>query len=463
MPKSTRKGIGRRRANTNDKVSSVESGSDNGTPEPSLPPPPPPLHPPPPPARQAVRQRQNLNFETYLASDTIDGPVPSDPMTPPRRPPKKVRKTAAGVPVGDAVETKLFSDAAFNDVMGTINKYGTVEQFLRTITTTAAKGKGSLRSLRKVLLDSDCVVWEKDFTKAVMDKVGWAFMKILMRRELKQFGESFIGKFDVVKDMDSICGKATSEEAHVVNETILDRLARFGDAEGMRAQAPILTDLIGSLVEPDRPQADRDAQWVPIAFSLAHLAKLYKPKKFIGIAEVLTLQMHHCNLTRRGIETLQAIGVGMSYTTLNDRLHRISEHHKQHVMKDGQHPCLIVAYDNFNASFNVRQALFGDEKQVCNVTTGLMKIGKHIPLGGLDRALFHPGFDLRTTDAIPFGGERMHEFFQLHNSVSLLRRRRIATILTGLALEALHYQVDRYDLPLNVHAGKDQVIPFQQG
>jgi hypothetical protein len=363
-----------------------------------------------PPRRQATHQQQSLNYENFLRSDAIDGPEQSEESPPPvKRPPKRVRRTAAKVPVENPDHNQLFTDDEFSDVLRTIRRHGTVEQFLRSITTSPTRGRGSLNDLRKVLLSNDCVIWGEEFTTAVMDKVGWRFMKGKMKSELKQFGETFIGKFDVLKRQEN--------ESELVEDTILERLAKYDNQQALVATAPILTDLLSDLVEPDRAKEDWNARWVQIAFNISHLAKLYKPQTFIGLAEVLTLQMHHCNLTRRGIETLQAIGVCMGYTTLNNRLHKITEHHKGTVVAQGQDLRRVVGYDNFNASFNVRQALFGDENQFCNVTTGLVKIGKHIPSGGLRQVWFHPNYNLTTADVIPVTGRAMEEHFQLHDKV----------------------------------------------
>jgi hypothetical protein len=81
-----------------------------------------------PPRRQATHQQQSLNYENFLRSDAIDGPEQSEESPPPvKRPPKRVRRTAAKVPVENPDHNQLFTDDEFSDVLRTIRRHGTVE------------------------------------------------------------------------------------------------------------------------------------------------------------------------------------------------------------------------------------------------------------------------------------------------------------------------------------------------
>ena len=254
-------------------------------------------------------------------------------------------------------------------------------------------GRGVRRDLTRLLLEKDnpyVVANKHSLISRLLDVYEWEPVKIVLRGEVKTYGTQVLGAFKEPSLMD--------DEMHLEDQLeFLDKEARFNQS------APILFLLLSCCCTPLRSdQRRRKTPWPALTMIVCQLAYLAAPRKFNRLAISLGMLLSHYHLTKHGLDTLNALGITASYKSVNAQTKKLQESHKrtlQTVAKGMKNR--IVIWDNLYRVNNVQETRAGDEQEQMNVTTGMIKLCRSIPKGGLRQSLLNWGHNLTVEDIIP--------------------------------------------------------------
>jgi hypothetical protein len=307
------------------------------------------------------------------------------------------------------------------------SKRTSVRKFLRTIMWQPQTHYGCNRALSLLLKDKSNPYLSTSMICEILESRDWEPVSHRFRKELKNFGSEVVGRFSMglpkrpeINDIavgqsteggteEQGRGEVSQESAVRLNRrserrsrSSLEALIEIPRSDVLQQYAPTLSKVLARTTRPlkNYPGARKNPAWPALGMNMSQLAYIMAPTKHNGFAASLGAFLHHANLTRRGLETLNRMGVVVSYSTVNKIIKAIADEHAGEVQTFGESLQRAIAYDNFNVTDGVRELRAGDEKVQHNITTGLIKICKTIPPEGLKRSWFTPSYELTTDDII---------------------------------------------------------------
>lgn len=131
---------------------------------------------------------------------------------------------------------------------------------------------------------------------------------------------------------------------------------------------------------------------------IATLCHVMSPNKSTNFQSILGLYLYQGGARRRVLETLNRMGLCVSYSTIQLRLADLTVEAKKHIQEVGSNPDTVVAYDNFDFVEGRRGERTGDTRTFRSITNALVFKGRCIPDGGLRQEMWQPSkFPLEAT------------------------------------------------------------------
>jgi hypothetical protein len=257
-----------------------------------------------------------------------------------------------------------------------------------------------------------CIEWSESdlIDKAVLNRLrhqGWKPVTDILREELFNYGEAVLQ------------GERPDVDEQDVSEMVeAGWLEKMIDIEVLRSKAPIWTTFFSASTKRRRDRTESKVDSIWLGSLLAQLCQQLQPRKNKMLKQTLGMFLHHCNLTRRGIEVLNSLGIIDSYWTINRNIKRLAAKHVQQVKEFGKRLNRAIVYDNLNLTDGIRETRVGDEKKLWNISTGLTKICKSIPASGIDRSQFQPTYHLSRKDIVPIDPTSIRKEHDLKQQVS---------------------------------------------
>ena len=362
------------------------------------------------PSTKRQRQHQSLREEQLAPqSDDLIDPSPSDP--PPRSspPPFSLADDDFGEELDENSEEEdtidddddgdgqFYTKAQMDAITARIRDKGcTLTKYLRTAMWRRRKHYGVTRSLTLLLQEKENpYVCGQNY--AVMRKIlqahEWKPVKVCLRREVMRFGKEVIKKFEepVMDDPDME----------------LDDQLQFLERDGRcRESAPVLFDILSCCSVPLRDPWKRRIPWPALTMMVAQLAYMAAPRMFNRLAISLGMILSHYHLTKRGLDTLNALSITASYKSINAQTKKLQITHSKALKKLAKqmlNRCIL--WDNLYRVNNKQETRAGDEKEQMNVTTGMIKLCRSISPSGLRQSLLDWGRSLAVQDILPGLGQ----------------------------------------------------------
>ena len=372
----------------------------------------------PSPSQYAEKRRRTTSQyshfrESSMGVHTSDiNSSPPDPRLPSQSKPRgrpPIKTPVLERPKSLATEDKILDIAVFNNVCDKIgstydegkNKVS-VARFLKTIMFGEdIKHRVYQRSLRKELLrpNNPFVVRKKfQFVNQLLDQHEWKPVHRVLRRECQRYGKNVVKQYKRPQAMDESFSMQKDMES-------------FGNRALGLKYAPHLVAVLEHCGQPLRrdsaPRRDDDEHrsWAATSFQISYLAFRAAPQSYDRFATWISLALGHQHLTRRGLEILDALGLSISYSRLCRIIKQLQLTHADTLEYLGSILHRLIVYDNLNRTDNVRETRVGDEKRLQNVTTGLVKVCRHIPKDGIPSHWLKWTSDLETMHILPLQPE----------------------------------------------------------
>ena len=287
---------------------------------------------------------------------------------------------------------QLYTKREMDAMTAKIRERGSLIKYLRTAMWRKEKYYGVTRGLTALLQEEENpYICSRKY--AVVQKIlnahKWEPVKVFLRGEVVTFGKEVVKKFEepVMNDPDME----------------LDDQLQFLERDGRcRESAPVFFDILASCSLPLRNPAKRRIPWAALTMMVAQLAYMAAPRMFNRLAVSLGMILSHYHLTKRGLDTLNALGITASYKSVNAQTKKIQATHTnalKELAKRMLNRCVL--WDNLYRVNNVQETRAGDEKEQMNVTTGMIKLCRSISPSGLRQSLLNWGHALTVQDILP--------------------------------------------------------------
>ena len=144
---------------------------------------------------------------------------------------------------------------------------------------------------------------------------------------------------------------------------------------------------------PRDPVATAAAEPLPTertVLMLASLCHLMRPIKSTNIQTIMGLYMYQGGCRRRVLDTMQRLGLIISYDTLQRRMKSLTDEAQRQVQLVGRAPNCILTWDNFEFTEGRRGERTGDRAAFRSITTALVFEGRGFDGNQLRPQMWHP-------------------------------------------------------------------------
>ena len=252
------------------------------------------------------------------------------------------------------------------------------------------RGRHTLRVPQRQFLDFAYagLPARKDFDKIVgvtrrdmfLQARGWAWASETLRLEVKALGgHSTFAAFEPPSEIAELGSLGFIKDVAPAIEQLAPRWLEI--IERCRHET--------CLRDPTATPAD-PALTERAVIILASLCHIMRPIKSTNFQTLMGLYLYQGGTRRRVLDTLNQLGLIISYDTLQRRMKSLTEEAERQVQLVGRAPNCILTWDNFEFTEGRRGERTGDQASFRSITTALVVEGRDSGDGPLRPHMWHP-------------------------------------------------------------------------